>query len=214
MANLSPATNVLEFYFLANKLKEVIRSGWKQWNVSRDRLESVAEHVFSTCTLAIAIESEYHYNIDLSKVLMMLVLHETEEILIPDITPCDGVSAEEKVTIGHKAVEQVLAHLGKSDAYKSLIFEFDAHQTPESIFAYMCDKLDADLMSLYYDKDESCTLTKATTLLQETPLTVELSDGGRNSMGECFRLFEYELNRLDPNFFEILNAAKDFLQNK
>lgn len=100
MANLSPATNVLEFYFLANKLKEVIRSGWKQWNVSRDRLESVAEHVFSTCTLAIAIESEYHYNIDLSKVLMMLVLHETEEILIPDITPCDGVSAEEKVTIG------------------------------------------------------------------------------------------------------------------
>jgi putative hydrolase of HD superfamily len=170
MANLSPATNVLEFYFLANHLKEIVRSGWKQWNVPRERLESVAEHVFSTCILAIAIESEYHYNIDLSKVLMMLVLHETEEIVIPDITPCDGVSAEEKVTIGHKAVEQVLAHLNKSDTYKSLIFEFDAHETPESVFAYMCDKLDADIMSLYYDKDEGCTLAKATTQLQEAPL--------------------------------------------
>ena len=214
MANLSPATNVLEFYFLANHLKEIVRSGWKQWNVPRERLESVAEHVFSTCILAIAIESEYHYNIDLSKVLMMLVLHETEEIVIPDITPCDGVSAEEKVTIGHKAVEQVLAHLNKSDTYKSLIFEFDEHKTPESIFAYMCDKLDADIMSLYYDKDESCTLAKATTQLQEASLTVRLSDNGKNSMGECFKLFEYELNRLDPNFFEILNAAKDFLQSK
>ena len=214
MANLSPATNVLEFYFLANKLKEIVRSGWKQWNVPRERLESVAEHVFSTCILAIAIESEYHYNIDLSKVLMMLVLHETEEIVIPDITPCDGVSAEEKVTIGHKAVEQVLSNLNKSEEYKSLIFEFDAHQTPESIFAYMCDKLDADIMSLYYDKAETCTLAKATSQLQEAPLTVRLSDNGKNSMGECFRLFEYELDRLDPNFFEILNAAKNFLQNK
>ena len=108
--------------------------------------------------------------------------------------------------------EQILAHLHKADTYKSLIFEFDEHKTPESVFAYMCDKLDADIMSLYYDKDENCTLAKATTRLQETPLTVRLSDNGKNSMGECFRLFEYELNRLDPNFLEILNSAKNFLQ--
>ncbi len=204
------ARNVLEFYFLASKLKEVIRSGWKQWNVPRERLESVAEHVFSTCMLAIAIESEYHYNIDLQKVIMMLVLHETEEIKIPDITPCDNVSAEEKLSIGHKAIQEVLAKLQKKDEYEALILEFDAHETPESIFAYMCDKLDADITSLYYDQNGECTLAKATTQLQEAPLTVRLSENGKHSMGECFWLFEHELGRVDQNFLEILDTAREF----
>ncbi len=214
MANLSPATNVLEFYFLANKLKEVIRSGWKQWNVPRERLESIAEHVFSTCMLAIAIDSEYHYRLNIPKVIMMLVLHETEEIVIPDITPCDGVPAEVKTTIGHKAVEEVLSSLNKGDKYKKLIFEFDAHKSREAKFAYMCDKLDADIMSLYYDHDESCTLAKAMPILKDAPLTIELSENGKHSMGGCFSILEHELNRLDPNFLEILDSAKDFLQTK
>lgn len=33
---------VLNYYVLCNKLKDVIRTGWKTWNVKRDRLESVA----------------------------------------------------------------------------------------------------------------------------------------------------------------------------
>ena len=204
------ARNVLEFYFLSAKLKDVIRSGWKQWNVSRERLESVAEHVFSTCMLAIAIESEYHYDIDLQKVIMMLVLHETEEIKIPDITPCDNVSAAEKLSIGHQAVKEVLSHLNKKDEYEALILEFDAHESAESKFAYMCDKLDADIMSYYYDSHGACTLAKATPLLQESPLTVRLSENGKHSMSECFWLYEHELNRVDKNFLEILDAAREF----
>ena len=107
MANLSPATNVLEFYFLANNLKEIVRSGWKQWNVPRERLESVAEHIFSTCILAIAIESEYHYSIDLSKVLMMLVLHETEEIVIPHILE-NFVSCHADISVFHKIKQKII----------------------------------------------------------------------------------------------------------
>lgn len=210
--SVNSARNVLEFYFLATRLKDVIRSGWKQWNVPRERLESVAEHVFSTCMLAIAIESEYKYNIDLAKVIMMLVLHETEEIKIPDITPCDNVSAAEKLSIGHQAIKEVFSHLNKNTEYEALVLEFDAHETPESVYAYMCDKLDADIMSYFYDQNRECTLAKATTQLQEAPLTVRLSENGKYSMSECFRLFEYELNRLDKNFLEILEAAKDFLQ--
>jgi len=30
---------VLNYYVLCNKLKDVIRTGWKTWNVKRDRLE-------------------------------------------------------------------------------------------------------------------------------------------------------------------------------
>lgn len=36
--------NVLNYYVVCNKLKNVIRTGWKDWKVKRERIESVAEH--------------------------------------------------------------------------------------------------------------------------------------------------------------------------
>ena len=46
--------------------------------------------------LAIAIQSEYQYNIDLNKVIMMLAVHELEEILIGDLTQFQ-ISKAEKI---------------------------------------------------------------------------------------------------------------------
>lgn len=42
---MSKEQNVINYYVLCNKLKNVIRTGWKDWNVQRDRIESVAEAV-------------------------------------------------------------------------------------------------------------------------------------------------------------------------
>lgn len=108
---------LLKFYLLATELKNKIRSGWIVWNVSKERLESVAEHIYGTCILAIAIDSEFNLNIDLSKVVMMLVLHEIEEIKIGDLTLFDKITDDEKRIIGKEAVTQVLKPLSKKDKY-------------------------------------------------------------------------------------------------
>ena len=85
--------NVLHYYYETNTLKEVERTGWKYWNVSREkRIESIPEHIYGTQQLAMAIFSEFTLKIDIFKVVTMLSLHETEEINIGDKTPFDGVS--------------------------------------------------------------------------------------------------------------------------
>ena len=89
--------NILKFYLLATTLKEKIRSGLILWKVNKERLESVAEHIYGTCILAISIDSEYELDINLDKVLKMLVLHELEEVIIGDLTPFDNVTREEKI---------------------------------------------------------------------------------------------------------------------
>ena len=73
---MEKAEKVIEYYALTQKLKNVIRTGWKDWRVSGDRLESVAGHVYGTQMLAIAMYSEYHYEFDLKKVIHMLAIHE------------------------------------------------------------------------------------------------------------------------------------------
>ena len=97
----------LRFYYLATELKNIIRTGWdnSHWNINAERRESVAEHVFGTCILAISKKN--NRNIDLDKVLKMLIIHELGEVIIGDITQFQGVSKEEKKVIELKAVKEI-----------------------------------------------------------------------------------------------------------
>ena len=83
---MSKEENVIKYYVMCNKLKNVIRTGWKTWNVERERVESVAEHIFGVQMLAIAMKSEYEYDIDIMKVIFMLAVHELGEIVIGNKT--------------------------------------------------------------------------------------------------------------------------------
>lgn len=89
------AKNVLKYYVFCNTLKDVVRTGWKDWKVKRERLESIAEHIYGVQMLAIAMKSEYDYDVNIEKVLKMLAVHETEEIVIGDLTFFD-INREEK----------------------------------------------------------------------------------------------------------------------
>lgn len=122
---------VIDFYVLTNKLKNVIRTGWKDWHVKSERLESVAEHVYGVQMLALAMCSEYEYEIDLYKVMFMLAIHELEEIIIGDLT-YKQISRDDKKTIGHEAVKKILSGLLNGEEIKKLIYEFDEGITPEA----------------------------------------------------------------------------------
>lgn len=146
------AQSVIEFYLLCNKLKKLIRTGWLDWNVKAERLESVAEHIYGVQMLALAMNSQYDYDIDINKVIKMLAVHELEEICIGDLTLFQ-ISREEKEILGHQAIDKVLRGLIDKDEIRSLIMEFDERKTNEAKFAYQCDKLECDMQSKVYDTE-------------------------------------------------------------
>lgn len=143
---------VINYYVLCNKLKNVIRTGWKDWNVKKERIESVAEHIYGTQMLALAMKYEYDYDIDIMKVIFMLAIHELGETIIGDLTQFQ-ITKEEKEKIEHDAVHQILSGLLNGDIIEELFLEFDSHSTKEAIFAYQCDKLECDLQCKLYDEE-------------------------------------------------------------
>ena len=149
--------DAMRFYLLATQLKYKIRSGWNEthWNVSKERLESIAEHVYGTCILALSIDSEFKTNLDINKVVKMLVIHELGEVVIGDITPFDNITPEEKMEKEHEAIKEVIGDLIKKDEFYSLLLEFDDKKTKEAIFAHHCDKLEADIQAKVY-QDMGC----------------------------------------------------------
>ena len=145
---------VLNYYVICNRLKDVIRTGWKDWNVKRERIESVAEHIYSVQMLAIAMKSEYEYDIDIQKVIFMLAIHELGETVIGDLTQFQ-ISRDEKEKIEHQAVHKILSELIDGKQIEELFLEFDAHESKEAQFAYQCDKLECDFKCKLYD-DQNC----------------------------------------------------------
>lgn len=199
---MEKARRVLDYYLVCCKLKDTIRTGWKKWGVKRERLESVAEHIYATQMLALAIYSEYHYDIDIMKVIFMLAIHELGETQIGNFTPFD-ITRAEKEKIEREAVRKVLAGLEMGDEFYEYFLEFDEKKTPEAIFAYQCDKLEAELTCRRYDlekcvdlsdlpKNEVTGNSDVRNLLQKT-----------GSWSEAFAVFDRKLVDFDKNFQEV-----------
>ena len=199
--------NVIRYYVLCNKLKNIIRTGWKDWNVKRERLESVAEHIYGVQMLAIAMYSEYNYDIDIMKVIMMLAVHELEEIYIGDIAVTDS-KHKDKDKEAHEAVAKVLSGLIDKEKIYNLVIEFDSKKTKEAKFAYHCDKLECDLQSRLYDEEGCVDLNNQDgNYSMSNPDVIELLGSGM-SFSEMWLTFGQRRYNYDDNFMAVSNYTK------
>ena len=167
----------------------------------RERLESVAEHIFGVQMLAIAMKSEYEYDIDIKKTLFMLAIHELGETIIGDLTQFQ-ISHEEKEKQEHEAVANILRGLIDGKQIEELFLEFDAHQTKEAMFAYQCDKLECDLQCKLYDEEGCVELEKQK---DNESLRNELVEG--DSWSEMWLHFGQQTYPYDDNFRDVSNYA-------
>ena len=204
--------STMRFYLLATQLKYKIRSGWDKthWNVNKERIESIAEHIYGTCILALVIDSEFETNLDINKVIKMLVLHELGEVVIGDITPFDNVTPEEKMRREHAAIREVLGDLIKKEEYFALLLEFDERKTKEAIFAYHCDKLDADLQAKVY-QDMGCQNPlnmQENNVVFKSERIQQMVQNGANTAFDIWYEWDKSLYADDERFSNLLDYIK------
>ncbi len=199
---MSKESNVVDFYILCNRLKKIIRTGWMKWHVLSERIESVAEHIYGVQMLALAMKSEYQYDIDIFKVIFMLAIHELGETIIGDLTQFE-ISKEEKKLIEHEAVHNILGGLVDGRFIEELFLEFDERKTNEAIFAYQCDKLECDIQSKIYDTEAIINLNNMVENEAVDDFFVKrLLDSGF-SFSEMWMKFGQEMYHYDDNFMAV-----------
>ena len=200
---------VINYYVLCNKLKNTIRTGWKDWKVNKERLESVAEHIYGTQMLAIAMKSEYEYDIDIYKVIMMLAVHELEEIYIGDLTSFQ-ITKQEKMKIGTEAVKKVLSNLTNKLEIENLILEYEKRETKEAQFAYYCDKLECDLQCRLYDLEKTVDVTNQEGNISFNDERVQSLLKQNKSWSEMWMLYGQSKYNYDDNFKKVSDYAMKY----
>ena len=126
-------------------LKEVDRAGWKRSGLTD--VESVAGHSWGVAFLAMQICPP---ELDRLKVIEMAVCHDVAEVRVGDITPHDGISAEEKVRIETEAMLSLSKGFPRGDHMLELYREYEVGETAEARFLKLCDKLDMAFQSYVY----------------------------------------------------------------
>lgn len=200
---------VVSSYILMNKLKDVVRTGWKDWNVERERVESIAEHVYGVQQLALIMYLTYkeeYKDLDLNKVILMLAIHETEEAFIGDITLFQKEERKTKEERGHKAIHEYFSRFIDGDKVEQVILEFDKKETNEAKFAYQCDKLECDIQAALYNPYVDLNNQESNDTFKNDIVQSFLNQG--MSFGEMWLSFGQSIYPYDNNFRSVSEYTK------
>ena len=198
----------MSFYALCSKLKDTIRKGPLTWNANRERIESVADHIYGVQMLAISIYYQFRYKLDLNKVIYMLAIHELEEIEIGDLAFYE-TTKEDKLEKGKNATDLILKDLIGKEEISKLLDEYNERKTNEAIFAYHCDKLECDVQMKLYDQEGCFDLSsQPNNPIIDLPSVRKVLDS-ESSISNAWIEFDRSKFEDDPVFIEIINWLKD-----
>ena len=146
--------NILNFYKDYIKLEQVIRKGWLMCNVPAKRLESVADHTLQLIMLASVFTKELNMEVDLKKLMEMLLIHDLGETIIGDISEVEEDRKNKKVKEA-EAIKEIFNNLSDetSKYYYSLWIEMETQTTELAKFAYLLDKIDAVIKAGIYEEE-------------------------------------------------------------
>ncbi len=149
----------------------------------------------------------YNYDVDIYKVILMLACHEIGETRIGDINPFE-MTKEEKRRIELEAVHNILKEFDTDDGFiENLFLEFDAQETKEAKFAFMCDKLECDLQGKLYGEEGCVDLNQQEgNYIMNAPAVKTLLDEGC-TFEEMWLRYSQGAYPYDENFRSVSNYA-------
>jgi len=151
--------SIKNLHYLVHILKGITRQGWEGRGLPAD---TIASHTYGAMVLGFTLAKEE--NVDITKVIKMLLIHDLIMAEIEDVSPTVGKFAspsryKEKRKMENDAINLVARELPNSikDEYLSLFEEFQEMKTAEACAAREADKLETLLQGNIYESETGRT---------------------------------------------------------
>lgn len=137
----------IEFIKEVDKLKYILR---KTKLFSSDRNENDAEHSWHLALMAMVLAEHANVEVDLLKVIKMLLIHDLVEIDAGDTFLYDGQKSHDNTVEERAAAQRIFGLLPDAQASELIALweEFEAHQSNEAKFARSMDRLEPLLQNI------------------------------------------------------------------
>ncbi len=136
----------IDFLLEIDRLKQVIR---RSRLVDGSRFENTAEHSWHLAMLVMILTPHAGPEVDPLHAMKLLLVHDIVEIDAGDTFAYDPVGHEDKQEREIAAAERIFGLLppDQADEVRALWDEYEARETPTSVFAYACDRLQPMLLN-------------------------------------------------------------------
>ena len=130
----------MDFLLEVDKLKFINRQTYLSDGTRR---ENDAEHSWHLALTAVLLSEHADEEVDLLKVITMVLIHDLVEIDAGDTYAYDEAGKQTQRIREEKAADRIFAMLPKDqgEKFRALWEEFDAYETPEAKFAHVCDNV-------------------------------------------------------------------------
>ena len=139
----------IDFILEIDRLKTICR---RTYLTDATRFENSAEHSWHIAVMAMVLaEHANHPDIDLSKVIRMLLIHDLVEIDAGDTFAYDIAAKTDKPEREQAAADRIFGLLppNQAEEFRALWDAFEAGKTPEARFAAALDRLQPLIHNLY-----------------------------------------------------------------
>ena len=140
----------LAFLLEADREKEIVR---QTYLADGSRKENDAEHAWHLALFAMVLKEYANTEIDLLKVISMVLIHDVVEIDAGDTYAYDTEGQKTAEERERKAAERLFGLLpeDQGSAFKELWEEFEAWESPEARFAHTLDNFQPFLLNVAGD---------------------------------------------------------------
>ncbi|MEZ8987756.1 HD domain-containing protein [Vibrio breoganii] len=144
----------LEMLMEIDQLKNVLRR--TRVKSAQGRLENSAEHSWHVATMAMLTQEHANAEVDIARVLKMLLLHDIVEIDAGDTFVYDAVASKEQEQKELLAADRLFGYLpeGQREELRAIWDEFEAATTDDAKFAKALDRFIPMLLN-YHNQGQS-----------------------------------------------------------
>jgi putative hydrolases of HD superfamily len=153
--------NIIDLIRDIGKVKKVKRSGWIRVGIKDP--ESVADHSYRVAVMAMMFGKTL--NVDVDKLIKMVLVHDLGEGSIGDVVvergaKVDAKSREEKDKKEIEMVKQIFASMGDGDVFANLQEESLRMESREARILKQLERLEMAIQALEYEKESGKDLTE------------------------------------------------------
>lgn len=136
----------MEFIIEADKVKNIFR---QTYLADGKRKENDAEHSWHLALAAVLLKEHMEEEVDITKVMMMVLIHDLVEIDAGDTYAYDDEAAKSKREREEKAADRIFGILPEDQGqmFRNPWEEFEAYETPEAKFAHLLDNFQPLLLN-------------------------------------------------------------------
>lgn len=136
----------MDFLREMDGLKKIVRQTYLK---DGSRKENDAEHSWHLAMMALILNEYAQKNIDVLRVISMVLVHDVVELDAGDTYAYDSAANETKKEREITAAERIFHLLPEDQAVylRNLWDEFEASETPESLFAHTLDNIQPTMLN-------------------------------------------------------------------